>query len=64
MKKLHVQIVRSLVFGIGDKAQLLKQSQEQKPLIEKCLAPFYQPAGVEELIKLWWEPANTALAMQ
>jgi hypothetical protein len=61
MKELHTRVTVFLLLKRGNESELLSELKQQNKLLENCLAPFYEPAGVARLLKLWAEPATTML---
>jgi len=61
MKLLSARIFNYLVRNDGNVEALRQEIDAQRPRLEGALAPFFEPRGVERLVRAWWEPPYVAL---
>lgn len=61
MKLLHTKVLCFLLSNKGDGASLLAELEEERIALRKSLAHFLEPASVERLLAVWWEPDFHAL---
>lgn len=61
MKALHARVVRLLVLGEGDRADLHKKLLTQRPRLEALLPKFLEKESAARMIKLWHNPAEVVL---